>query len=134
MSAYISANLLPSRHTSRTHLPQEAQQCEPTVLVRALRQQQVRAEVRLEALQQIVELLSVETTTCSPTSVVSCHNDDVNPGASASAAVTSVANPVHVLLPSAHLQLLIGCFGLSQLTSDKNDARLTLNHYQVCFY
>ena len=112
--------------------PETQQQCEPTIVARALRQQQVRAEVRLEAMQLMMDLLNVDGSASSPCAPASdSHNSDVNAGASHSAAITSVMTQSQVLLPSAHLQLLIGCFGLRQLPTDQGESQFVLPHYQV---
>ncbi|XP_076465936.1 putative E3 ubiquitin-protein ligase HERC1 isoform X3 [Babylonia areolata] len=83
-------------------------------LARAMMVQQERAESRLYALNQVVELLST------------AQEKEVRDGESESSVMTSTT-----LLNSAHLQLLAGCFGVG-LTPDLQEIgpHSQLHHYQ----
>ncbi|XP_041374032.1 probable E3 ubiquitin-protein ligase HERC1 isoform X2 [Gigantopelta aegis] len=84
------------------------------VIGKAMETQQERAESRLDALNQIVSLL---TTWKEKTKV-----DDSCPSSKSPTSTT--------FLTSAHLQLLAGCFGLLVLPSEGLNTTTQLYHYQ----
>ncbi|XP_035829751.1 probable E3 ubiquitin-protein ligase HERC1 isoform X3 [Aplysia californica] len=79
-------------------------------LVKAMEIQQERAESRLYALNQIIELLSTGKGKDEPSA--------------------STSSPTTTLLNSVHLQLLAGCFGLLVLRSEYTSVSHQLYHYQ----
>ncbi|XP_013415684.1 probable E3 ubiquitin-protein ligase HERC1 isoform X1 [Lingula anatina] len=91
----------------------------PQVIARAMEHQQVRAECRMEALNQMLEMLS-------PDKDVRQESGGGNTDSfSASHPVMTVTS----LLTSVHLQILAGCFDLGVMNSDHiNDCHIY--HYQ----
>ncbi|KAL4641964.1 putative E3 ubiquitin-protein ligase HERC1 isoform X1 [Arapaima gigas] len=96
--------------------PEESFSTSPQVTVIAMEQQQGRAELRLEALHQIVVLISSMEEKGSQASGTSCISA---PFQSSS------------LLTSVRLQFLAGCFGLGSVgTSGPKGESVQLHHYQ----
>nr|XP_060611660.1 probable E3 ubiquitin-protein ligase HERC1 isoform X2 [Anolis sagrei ordinatus] len=108
--------------------PEESMSTSPQAYVLAMEQQQQRAELRLEALHQILVLLS------------GMEEEKGNSSTSAASASTAVsplglrqglAFPSASLLTSVRLQFLAGCFGLGSVghTGTKGES-VRLHHYQ----
>ncbi|MEE6524034.1 hypothetical protein FKM82_023230, partial [Ascaphus truei] len=97
--------------------PEEGMSSSPQACVSAMEQQQLRAELRLEALHQILVLLSG----------MEEKGNEQSPGGLQSPTFQSSA-----LLTSVRLQFLAGCFGLGTVghTVAKGDSA-HLHHYQV---
>lgn len=96
--------------------PEESMSTSPQAIILAMEQQQSRAELRLEALHQIVVLISgMEEKGSQP------GNSDRSSGAFQSSS----------LLTSVRLQFLAGCFGLGTVsTGGLKRESVQLHHYQ----
>ncbi|KAK1891774.1 putative E3 ubiquitin-protein ligase HERC1 [Dissostichus eleginoides] len=96
--------------------PEESMSTSPQATILAMEQQQSRAELRLEALHQIVVLIS------------GMEEKGSQPG---NADRTSGAFPSSSLLTSVRLQFLAGCFGLGTVgTGGLKRESVQLHHYQ----
>ncbi|KAK5915879.1 hypothetical protein CesoFtcFv8_001430 [Champsocephalus esox] len=96
--------------------PEESMSTSPQATILAMEQQQSRAELRLEALHQIVVLIS------------GMEEKGSLPG---NADRTSGAFPSSSLLTSVRLQFLAGCFGLGTVgTGALKRESVQLHHYQ----
>ncbi|XP_035381674.1 probable E3 ubiquitin-protein ligase HERC1 isoform X2 [Electrophorus electricus] len=99
--------------------PEENMSTSPQAITTAMEQQQSRAELRLEALHQIVVLIS------------GMEEKSSQAGAGGVAGHTSPAFHSASLLTSVRLQFLAGCFGLGAVSSGglKGES-VQLHHYQ----
>uniref|UniRef100_A0A667Y6L3 HECT-type E3 ubiquitin transferase n=1 Tax=Myripristis murdjan TaxID=586833 RepID=A0A667Y6L3_9TELE len=96
--------------------PEESMSTSPQATILAMEQQQSRAELRLEALHQIVVLIS------------GMEEKGSQPG---STGRSSVAFQSSSLLTSVRLQFLAGCFGLGTVgTGGLKGESVQLHHYQ----
>ncbi|CAK6984867.1 LOW QUALITY PROTEIN: probable E3 ubiquitin-protein ligase HERC1%2C partial, partial [Scomber scombrus] len=96
--------------------PEESMSTSPQATILAMEQQQSRAELRLEALHQIVVLIS------------GMEEKGSQPG---NADRSSVAFQSSSLLTSVRLQFLAGCFGLGTVgTGALKRESVQLHHYQ----
>ncbi|KAL1007751.1 hypothetical protein UPYG_G00091160 [Umbra pygmaea] len=102
--------------------PEDGMSTSPEGTILAMEQQQNRAELRLEALHQIVVLISGMEEKSSQ----AAGGDDTGPGGRPSAAFQSSS-----LLTSVRLQFLAGCFGLGTVcTAGLKGESAQLHHYQ----
>ncbi|GFO36542.1 HECT and rld domain-containing e3 ubiquitin protein ligase family member 1, partial [Plakobranchus ocellatus] len=92
-------------------------------LVQAMELQQERAESRLYALNQIIELMTTgkERKNKDSEEVQDVSFQQLN---------KQMSSPTTTLLNSVHLQLQAGCFGLLVLRSESNNVSNQLYHYQ----
>lgn len=89
----------------------------------SLEHQQERAQSRLDALHQIVELLSTEKDKFEGQRQTSLDSQDSGNSTPEECTLTT-------LLSSVHLQFLCGCFGLSSLPFETTSALPEGSHYQ----
>ncbi|CAH1796720.1 unnamed protein product [Owenia fusiformis] len=106
---------------------------EPSMVATAMEHQQTRADSRLEALSQILEMLSFDEGKSESITVdesVDVLNESTHaPNDSTNVLGESTHGPGPLLLNSVHLQFLAGCFGLGVLNSDAF-ADAQTHHYQ----
>ncbi|XP_032830981.2 putative E3 ubiquitin-protein ligase HERC1 isoform X4 [Petromyzon marinus] len=117
LSGFITGDLAQSPGLRE---PEEGRSSNPHLLAIAMEQQQTRAELRVEALHQILTLIAgMEDKDCQP-SGRSEHGTPMSPGFQSAALLTSV-----------RLQFLAGCFGLGVVTSNSLEGdSVQLHHYQ----
>ncbi|TRY89487.1 hypothetical protein DNTS_016060 [Danionella cerebrum] len=97
--------------------PEESVSTSPQAIIAAMEQQQSRAELRLEALHQIVVLISGMEEKSSQTM--------------SGANRTCISFHSSSLLTSVRLQFLSGCFGLGAVSNGgQKDESIQLHHYQ----
>uniref|UniRef100_S4RUQ5 Uncharacterized protein n=1 Tax=Petromyzon marinus TaxID=7757 RepID=S4RUQ5_PETMA len=118
LSGFITGDLAQSPGLRE---PEEGRSSNPHLLAIAMEQQQTRAELRVEALHQILTLIAgMEDKDCQP-SGRSEHGTPMSPGFQSAALLTSV-----------RLQFLAGCFGLGVVTSNSLEGdSVQLHHYQA---
>ncbi|XP_067298543.1 probable E3 ubiquitin-protein ligase HERC1 isoform X4 [Pseudorasbora parva] len=99
--------------------PEESVSTSPQAIIIAMEQQQSRAELRLEALHQIVVLIS------------GMEEKSSQPGTGGGAGRISLSFHSASLLTSVRLQFLSGCFGLGAVSNGgAKGESVQLHHYQ----
>ncbi|GFR70953.1 HECT and RLD domain-containing E3 ubiquitin protein ligase family member 1, partial [Elysia marginata] len=97
-------------------------------LVKAMELQQERAESRLYALNQIIELMSTGKEKKEKGQETEWQHDTSHQ--QRQLLCKRLSSPTTTLLNSVHQQLLAGCFGLLVLRSENNSISNQLYHYQ----